>query len=357
MEDTQIAVLAEVCRATHQMKIAVATLMAITDAATLSDHELTTALTEGTMKLTDQATLTRVQKLLMADKRDKHTTPRQDKPMSVTVRQELKFTFSNYTSINRQIESASQRGYSELEIREALVSAMPVDLPLRHYLEVAQLDLPETCSLVQEPSATELFATLTNASQLVDENAITFMMRLLDKRERIKLATKRSKEASYPDSLIDATYRQALVTGLTDVELRITVRKLIEQNSTDEDIISEINKLTASSSKRMTKHCDALKAHQQNSASGHTEQKNRKGSEERAELLDQLTRKIQVLEAQIKANQKAGKASQDKYKCDNCKHYKMQRCTHCWRCGSDSHLQRHCPRSRQEHQGNENRSR
>lgn len=363
MEDTQIAALADACRAPQHMKIAVATLIGIADAATLKDQELTAALTDGIMKLTEEKSLTRIQKLLAAGK-DKETPPRQEKPTSVTVRQELKIAFSNYTSINRQIESASQRGYSEAEIQEALVSAMPLDLPMRNYLEVAKLDLRETCRLIQqhfkEPSATELFATLTNASQAVDENATTFMMRLLDKRERIKLAAKQSKEASYPDALIDATYRQSLMTGLADVELRITVRDLIERKSTDNEILAEINKMMASSQERASKHCDALKAQQQqNMASEQSEHKKRKRSEDTTALLEHLNAKVQALEAQLKAKSsvEAGGFSQDKYKCDNCKRYKRQRCTHCWRCGSDTHLQRNCPQSRQKQQGNGNGSR
>ena len=367
MEDAQIAILAEVCRASHQLKVAAATLMGIAGAGALNDLEVTAALTNGIMKLSepdDQATVNLIQKLLIADRRDSKKFPGRNEPLSVTVRQELKMEFNSLDSVIRQIESASKRGYSDPEIKEALLNSIPRDLPIKHYLEVAQLDLQETCRVIQqyfkEPSASELFATLSKMTQMADEAATTFMMRLLEKRERLKLAAKQSKEASYPDSLIDSTYRQALVTGLADVELRIAVRALLKTNATDHEIMEEMNLLSSSSLKRERVHCDALRAEQQLVAADQTEPREWKKSEGTAKIVDQLNAKIQALEAQMMTNpsQVVGGASNNKYRCDSCRHYRKKRSSHCWRCGSESHLQHDCKSGvRKGQQGNGDGSR
>eukprot|EP00745_Piridium_sociabile_P019216 TRINITY_DN29067_c0_g1_i1.p2 TRINITY_DN29067_c0_g1~~TRINITY_DN29067_c0_g1_i1.p2 ORF type:complete len:182 (+),score=32.90 TRINITY_DN29067_c0_g1_i1:71-547(+) len=156
-----------------------------------------------------------------------------------------------------------------------------------------------------------------------------------------------SKEASYPDSLVDATYHRTLVTGLSDVEMRITVRKLIENSATDDEIMAEINKLTSSTRNREVKHCDEVKLQQEADTSG----KERKRCEAAEDALEQLNARIQTLEAELQ-----GRSSRDKYKCKTCRRDKKQRCGHCWRCGSDSHLQRDCRRSGPQNQGNGNMS-
>jgi len=352
-------VLADACQASHQLKIAVATLLGVTGAAAMNEHELTASLTDSIVKLpedqqTTQTTIARVQKLLSANKTAQEPPRQQEsKPTSVTVRHELKMNFTSYTSIRRQMEGAVKKGYSEQEIQDALLNSVPADLPLKQYLEVARLDLQGTCRLIQqhfkEPSATELFTELTNASQNSDETAVNFVMRMMDKRERIKLAASGSKEPTYPDNLVDTTYHQVLVAGLVDVEMRITVRRLVEQKATDDEIIAQLNKL--SSQLKAPKLCEELKANNESEMQG------KKRPREAEETFEQMNAKIQALEAELKS--KTTREQFEKYKCGNCKKYNRQRCNHCWRCGSDSHLQRDCRRTQgsSKNQGNDNRPR
>ena len=346
-----MTVLAKVCHISGEMKIAVAALLGVPGAASLTEKEQIAAITNAVMKLThgEHDVLTRVRKLLSVKEVEK-LSPRHKPTQVVTVKQELRLNFTSYASFRRQVEGALQKGYSDQEVQDALLNALPTDMPLKQYLEVADLDLSGMCRLVQqyfnEPSPTELFITLTNATQKQEESAANFMMRLMHDRERMKLAAKLSKEDSYPTSLVESTYRRALETGLSDMEMRVTTRDLLDKKASDEEILAELNKLTAASHGR--NHEPLKKA-----AIPEERDKTTNRQNETEEVLEQLVARIQVLEAE-----REGREVQGKYKCERCRRQNIQRCSHCWRCGSSAHFERDCKKSDgRRKQGNGNRPR
>jgi len=342
-----VTVLAEVCQASTAVKTAIATLLGVAEATTLGDRELIAAITGGLQKVTSSdAVFKTIGKLLSS-------APRQTQPTTMTLRNELKMKFCSFTSMTRQIETAEQRGYSEQEIRQALTNALSPGRPIRQYLEVANPSLEETRKMLQhhfqEPSATELFTSLTKAVQQPSESATDFLVRLMEIRERTRAAAKISKEHQYPDSLIQTMFHHALVTGLADTEMRITMQEVVEKKATDEEMFAEIKKLTSRAQERNSKRCLKLEAS--------TEQSEQKQASSLAEDVgEQLRARIQALEAQLKERDRPTRA---RFQCINCKRRGERRCTHCWACGSSSHFERDCSRSGRggKNQGNENRSR
>nr|KAG5701585.1 hypothetical protein BaRGS_024835 [Batillaria attramentaria] len=148
---------------------------------------------------------------------------------SVSLRRELKLDgvitggkdSLSFISFTRQLEAAHRRGYPEHEIMDAVITAVSPELPLRRVLEASKLDLEGMKRLIfqffREPSPAELFTQLTQGTQQSGESAAEFVMRMMDLRQRMKHS---SHSAQYPASLVDQTFRQNVLTGLKDMEMR-----------------------------------------------------------------------------------------------------------------------------------------
>ncbi|KAK7503303.1 hypothetical protein BaRGS_00005568 [Batillaria attramentaria] len=104
-----------------------------------------------------------------------------------------KNTGLSFVSLMRQIEVAQKRGYPEREIIDAVIAAIPTGHHLKRFLEVSNFDIEATREILRrhlrQPSATELFAQLSQSVQPPDDSASDFVLRLLDLRERTKLSS------------------------------------------------------------------------------------------------------------------------------------------------------------------------
>lgn len=106
----------------------------------------------------------------------------------------------SFSRLEHQIESGLKRRYSETEIVETVVRAISPGLKLRSYLE-GRTDLTLT-SLRQvlrahyaETDATVLYQQLTKATQGANETPLEFLIRVLDLRQKILFASKRTKSS------------------------------------------------------------------------------------------------------------------------------------------------------------------
>ena len=116
-----------------------------------------------------------------------------------------------YQSLISQIESGLKRQYSEAEVVNAVVRAVQPGLQLRSYLEsVSNLSLPKLRKILRfhyhEKSATELYQTLANITQLPKEDPQSFLIRALTVRQKIIFASKESGS--------NITYDESSVQGL-----------------------------------------------------------------------------------------------------------------------------------------------
>ena len=92
-----------------------------------------------------------------------------------------------YQSLISQIESGLKRQYSEAEVVNAVVRAVQPGLQLRSYFgSVSNLSLPKLRKILRfhyhEKSATELYQTLANITQLPKEDPQSFLIRALTVR-------------------------------------------------------------------------------------------------------------------------------------------------------------------------------
>nr|KAG5700400.1 hypothetical protein BaRGS_010313 [Batillaria attramentaria] len=278
---------------------------------------------------------------------------------SVSLRRELKLDgvitggkdSLSFISFTRQLDAAHRRGYPEHEIMDAVITAVSPELPLRRVLEASRLDLEGMKRLIvqffREPSPAELFTQLTQGTQQSGESAAEFVMRMMDLRQRIKHS---SHSAQYPASLVDQTFRQNVLTGLTDMEMRVGLQDVLGQAScSDEDIFTKVHALGVCTRERDTKvSALAASSREQAPTTVHCNQVQREdGATVQTEVakltgvLEQLVARIQVLERE--QGQAGGpQSSRSRYRCRQCIQANNSRCRHCWRCGSSAHFERDC---------------
>ena len=281
-------------------------------------------------------------------------------PQTVSLRRELKLDgvitggrdSISFISFTRQLETAQRKGYPEHEIMDAVIAAVSPDLPLRRVLEASKLDLEDMKRLIfqyfKEPSPAELFGQLTQGTQQSGESTADFVMRMMDLRQRIKHS---SHSVQYPSSLVDHTFRQNILTGLSDIETRVGLQEVLSQNDcSDEDIFKKVHALGACARERDSKvNALGASASEQTSDTVHCNQLRQAApvQNDMAELkgvLEQLVARIRVLERGERRQRDADgpQTSRRRYRCPGCVQSQSSRCNHCWRCGSSSHFERDC---------------
>lgn len=150
-----------------------------------------------------------------------------------------------YTSLERQIEKALKKGYSEADIVEAVIQAIAPGIKLKSYLE-SRLDL-SLQALRQilrthfiEKDATELYHSLTRAAQDSRETPIQFLMRAMDLRQQILFASERAETGlKYSAELIQNQFLQTVLTGLIDDTVRTDLKPYLRDPSVSDEVLLE----------------------------------------------------------------------------------------------------------------------
>ena len=166
----------------------------------------------------------------------------------------------SFTSLNKQIDSAIDKGFPESEIVDAVINAVSPQLHLRSYLEgMKNLKLQELRQILRshycEKSATEAYQELTNIVQEPNETPITFLMRALRTRQQILLVSEeKQSRIRYDATLIQNVFINAVETGLADEAIRTRMRLYLEMpNISDEVLIREMNVAMTTESERSSK--------------------------------------------------------------------------------------------------------
>jgi hypothetical protein len=153
-----------------------------------------------------------------------------------------------YQSLISQIEGGLKKKYSEVEVINAVIRAVQPGLQLISYLEsVPDLTLPKLRKILRfhyhEKSATELYQTLANITQLPKEDPQSFLIRALTVRQKIIFASKESgSNITYDESSVQGLFLHALETGLIDETIRAKMRPTLKNPSVaDEDLIEAMS--------------------------------------------------------------------------------------------------------------------
>ena len=166
----------------------------------------------------------------------------------------------SFTSLNKQIDSAIDKGYPEREVVDAVINAISPQLHLKSYLDgMKKLSLQELRQILRshycEKSATEAYQELTNVVQESNETALNFLMRALKLRQHILLASEeKESKIRYDDNLVQNVFVNAVETGLAEDAIRTRMRPFLEMSRvSDEVLIREINIAMTTESERSNK--------------------------------------------------------------------------------------------------------
>ena len=276
----------------------------------------------------------------------------------------------SYTNLNKQIESAIAKGYSEAEIVDAVINAVSPSLHLRSYLEgIKSLSLSDLRQILRshycEKSATEAYQELTNVVQESSETPQNFLMRALKLRQHVLLASQeKDSKIRYDENLIRSVFINAVETGLADDAIRSRMRPFLQSpNVSDETLIREINTaMTAenerlsklSARKRVTKPNQLAVAATEVSTGKPATQETKKGKQ------DVLIASLQEVRADVASLKQAMTTTRAENEsrskrptrppsaCDACvSNDTRDKCTHCFVCGSDEHFARGCKKRKQ----------
>ena len=171
--------------------------------------------------------------------------------------QKDKLTFS---SLAHQIENGLNRGYPEIEIVDAVIRAISPGSQLRSYLEgKPHLTLPTLRRILrshfQEKSATELYKQLASEAQNSKDTPQTFLMQVLDLRQKVLFASQESESGlKYDPALVQRMCLHTLLTGLQNESIRIDMQPLLlDTETSDELLLERLNVACANEAERRNK--------------------------------------------------------------------------------------------------------
>lgn len=236
----------------------------------------------------------------------------------------------SFSSLDRQVEMALKKGYKEVEVMEAIISAIQPGANLRSYLEGrTDLTLLIVRKILQshykEPPVTDLYKKLCNITQGSHEDAMDFVTRALDLKQRVISSSKATSDFTYDEELVHRMFLHAVETGLRDEVLRQQLRGVLSPTATDLDILQALNKIILVEAE----HCSKVKRVNTVELVG----------EMKALRCDVNSLKLPPGES---GPDKRQAKKQPKKRCVQCEGMNADNCQHCFKCGSDTHFSRGC---------------
>lgn len=165
-----------------------------------------------------------------------------------------------FSSLARQIESGLNKGYPEHEIVDSVIRAITPGLQLRSYLEgKTDLTLPMLRRILrshyQEKNATELYKQLTAESQRAKETPQSFLIRVLDLRQKILFASQEDESGlKYDPALVQNMFLHTVLTGLQNDRIQSDLQPyLTDTTVTDETLLEKLNVACSHEAERQSK--------------------------------------------------------------------------------------------------------
>ena len=281
----------------------------------------------------------------------------------------------SFISLARQIESGLERGYEESEVIESVIRAISPGMPLRSYLEsTPDLNLARLRQILRshfrESNATDLYQKLASLTQLAKEDAQSFLMRALELRQKIIFASKEADVViKYDQKLVQSLFLHCIETGLRDDVVRVKLRPLLQKPTVlDEELIREVTIAATTEFERKAKFLASQKQCTPKATCSHVATPgNDKENTDKMKVDPKgkgLVDQVAALQAEIASlRESMGPAGSTWAKprpqggkprmCEACQNEKVERCVHCFRCGSTEHYARGCRvRPKQGNSGN-----
>ena len=170
-----------------------------------------------------------------------------------------------YVSLMHQINEAKAAGYDQDEIVNGVMRAMVPTLTLRNVLETAtDLSLDRLLSFLEahfeEKSTTDLWIKLTSLAQLPMELPESSVLRCIELRQKILIASTKS-DIKFDKLLLDKVFCCTLERGLSSTYVVQEIKHLLRTGVSVEELIFEIANASAAEKEciavqsKERKHC------------------------------------------------------------------------------------------------------
>lgn len=285
----------------------------------------------------------------------------------------------SYLSLVRQIETGVERGYSEIEIVEAVIRAISPGMALRDMLEIKRgLTLSKLFTILKGhykvDSPTELYHQLINISQEPKETALNFVFRAIELKDKLlwKAANEEVDEL-YSRATVQRKFLRSIETGLLSDSIKYQLLPLLGNMSiTDEELIEKVNEASKLENERLEKRKRSTAAKFPKIQALQTEAqapqtpvhgatslqdpharvavKTIKGKSTKSEDVDpqpkieELCKEMrQMFMAVMGTSPGSSHLKQRDNACSTCrKNGSGENCRHCFKCGQEGHYSRGC---------------
>ena len=261
----------------------------------------------------------------------------------------------NYISLCSQIADGKKKKYKEDDICIAIRNAVTPGSHLRTYLDSkSDMSLESMVSFIRsamkEKSSTELFQDLNNAAQTDSEDAQQFVLRAMELRQKVVMASEAEGSIRYDANLVQSLFMHTVRTGLQDNAIKARIEPLIKTSAATSDdlLIKELNLITSEEEERKVKISVATDRKKLVNVAEVTT-----GPVVTDALLNtvlQLGEQLKTLQRDmdgLKANSGKGRRKPSTRRgCEHCaKAGTGATCRHCFRCGAGDHLILQCKQS------------
>ena len=275
-----------------------------------------------------------------------------------------------YMGLLSQVDEARVKEYSDDEIARSVRKIVAPGCSLRTLLDAKpDMTLQNVLALIRsflkEKSSTELFQELNNTCQRENEDAQEFVLRAMELREKIIMASDADGALKYDSQLVQDMFTHTVRTGLLDEGVRGRLDPFLTEGVrvTDEFLISKVNTASSEEKERQNKQnktkrvmvnqvqttTGAMSADMQSVMQGMREMKE-KINEIQLEMMQ--SRRGNVTYGRARGGSRGGFLSSSRgrgWGCQSCReHNRGFDCRHCFRCGEESHRAYECPKATQD---------
>ena len=283
-----------------------------------------------------------------------------------------------YMGLLSQVDEARVKDYSDDEIARAVRKIVAPGCSLRTLLDAKpDMTLQNVLALIRsflkEKSSTELFQELNNTCQRENEDAQEFVLRAMELREKIIMASDADGALKYEPQLVQDMFAHTIRTGLLDEGVRGRLDPFLTEGVrvTDEFLISKVNTASSEEKERQNKQNKAKRVvvnQVQNttgaipgdvqSAVASIVSPVMQGMREMQEKINAIqldmmnSRRGNVTYGRGRGGSRGGFPLSSRgrgWGCQNCRDQNRGfDCRHCFRCGEENHRAYECPNPTQD---------
>ena len=246
----------------------------------------------------------------------------------------------SFASLRRQVDAARLE-YDERKICEAVIQGVDISTTLRFFFENKQdLNLDSLMAIMKafykESDSTELYNQLGNASQNNGEDALNYVMRLMELKGKI-LGVSATSEILYGKKQVQTLFLKSVENGLLSENVRIKLRGHLDMNMTDEKLLEVVSEIVMAENERVVKMKRSTRGIKK------VEVVEPEGEKEKVDELKTVVEKLSAEVKLLREETSRGAGRRFARGCNNCRKVGAgDSCRHCWKCGKNGHLSSWC---------------